>query len=437
MQNYVGIKKNSGYILYVGLTSQADTKLLQVNPTIASGDFKVSIDGGAFANLNTLPAVTPAGGRAVKITLSAGEMNGDNIMVMCVDAAGTEWCDLPINIQTTPVDASVVQIDGTANASATFNLKKINVVNSSGDAAVFSSTGSDGNGISASGNGASHGIKATGGTTGSGIVGLGGATSGTGIIAQGQNGNSNGLGCQGNGTGSGISSTGGATGNGLSLAGVGTGHGIVATGGTSNGHGALFTGSGTGSGFNSTGGITGNGIAAAGGATSGNGIYAYAVGGGSGIAAVATATSPGILAQGSNTGDGFRAIGGATGNGVAGYGGAASGAGLLATAQGSGTGITATGVGSVAILATQGISGPFDAATYNAMADVALVRNWLTTDTSTAPTNCTINALRANRNWAVSGSTYTTYKEDGTTPAWTATLTTDAAGLPVVAFDSN
>ncbi len=97
---YVPAKKNTAYIIYVGLVSQADTKLLQVNPTIASGDFKVSIDGGAFANLATLPVVTPSGGRAVKISLSAGEMNGDNIFVQCVDASGAEWCDLCFNIPT-------------------------------------------------------------------------------------------------------------------------------------------------------------------------------------------------------------------------------------------------------------------------------------------------------------------------------------------------
>jgi hypothetical protein len=73
---------------------------MQVNPTIASGDFKVSIDGGALANLGTLPAVTPASSSMVKITLSTSEMAGANATVVCLDAAGAEWCDLTINIQT-------------------------------------------------------------------------------------------------------------------------------------------------------------------------------------------------------------------------------------------------------------------------------------------------------------------------------------------------
>lgn len=100
MATYVPAKINTALIVYVDLVSQANTKLFQVAPTIAAGDFKVSIDGGAYANLATLPVVTPAAGSTVKISLSAAEMNGDNIHVQCRDAAGAEWCDLSFNIQT-------------------------------------------------------------------------------------------------------------------------------------------------------------------------------------------------------------------------------------------------------------------------------------------------------------------------------------------------
>lgn len=100
MASYVVPKKGVEFIFYVGLVSQADTKLFQVNPTIASGDFKVSIDGGALANPATLPAVTPGSSRLVKVVLSTSEMNGDNIMLVGSDAAGAEWCDIIVNIQT-------------------------------------------------------------------------------------------------------------------------------------------------------------------------------------------------------------------------------------------------------------------------------------------------------------------------------------------------
>lgn len=101
MTSYVTPKKNTAFKFYVALVDQANTKLTKANPTIAAGDFKSSLDGGAFGNLATLPSANPASGRAVMIDLSAGEMNGDNIVVQCVDAAGAEWCDLVLNIQTT------------------------------------------------------------------------------------------------------------------------------------------------------------------------------------------------------------------------------------------------------------------------------------------------------------------------------------------------
>src|SRR6187431_2188169 len=110
-------KKNQAFELYVMLVSQADIKLFQVNPTLAAGDAKVSIDGGAFANLTTLPAVTPSGGRAVKISLSQSEMNGDNIVIQLVDAAGAEWCDQGISIQTSDRDVDDLAFPTTSGRS--------------------------------------------------------------------------------------------------------------------------------------------------------------------------------------------------------------------------------------------------------------------------------------------------------------------------------
>lgn len=109
MPSYIPPKKNTQFIFYVALQSQSNGNIMQSSPTIAAGDFKVSIDGGALANLATLPAVTPASSKMVKITLSTSEMNGDNITVVCSDASGAEWRDLVINIQT-----SAQQIDDIA-----------------------------------------------------------------------------------------------------------------------------------------------------------------------------------------------------------------------------------------------------------------------------------------------------------------------------------
>lgn len=101
MTTYFPPKKNTAFVMYVSLVSQANTKIMQASATIAAGDFKVSIDGGALANLTTLPSVAPAASKMVLISLSTSEMNGDNITIICSDVAGAEWCDLVINLQTT------------------------------------------------------------------------------------------------------------------------------------------------------------------------------------------------------------------------------------------------------------------------------------------------------------------------------------------------
>jgi len=117
MPSYVSPKKNAAFVFSIGLVSQADTKLLKASPAIAAGDFKVSIDGGAFVNLATLPVVTPASGKAVQVTLSAGEMNGDNIAVLASDAAGAEWCDRLVSIQTVTNQADDQAKEVTAEAA--------------------------------------------------------------------------------------------------------------------------------------------------------------------------------------------------------------------------------------------------------------------------------------------------------------------------------
>lgn len=97
------------FIFYVALIDQSNTKVFKASSTQASGDWKISKDGGALANLTNLPAVTPAGGVMVQISLTATEMQADNVTVVGIDAAGAEWCSLVTNIQT-----SVRRIDDLA-----------------------------------------------------------------------------------------------------------------------------------------------------------------------------------------------------------------------------------------------------------------------------------------------------------------------------------
>lgn len=94
--------KGEDFIFYICLEDYDGAGNFQTNPTIAAGDFKVSIDDGALANLATTPSVSPASSIWVKVTLSTDEMNGDNIKIQAIDQTSPkEWADYAINIVTT------------------------------------------------------------------------------------------------------------------------------------------------------------------------------------------------------------------------------------------------------------------------------------------------------------------------------------------------
>lgn len=73
----------------------------KANPTLATGDVQISKDGGAFANITTLPAVTPSGGTSVLVNLSATETQAKHIIVRFIDQTATkEWEDQEIIVET-------------------------------------------------------------------------------------------------------------------------------------------------------------------------------------------------------------------------------------------------------------------------------------------------------------------------------------------------
>ena len=95
-------KTGEDFIFFATLNSMSTVGSFQSNPTIAAGDFQVSKDGGALANLATIPAVTPASSVMVKFTLSATEMTADNVTIIGIDqTAPKEWADFAVNIVTT------------------------------------------------------------------------------------------------------------------------------------------------------------------------------------------------------------------------------------------------------------------------------------------------------------------------------------------------
>jgi len=101
MSTMVPAKKNTEYIFYTSLASQAYPYTFQDNPTLAVGDVKVAVDDAAPTNIINLPEVDADFTKRVKVTLTASEMNGDNITIIFSDVAGDEWCDHVVNIQTT------------------------------------------------------------------------------------------------------------------------------------------------------------------------------------------------------------------------------------------------------------------------------------------------------------------------------------------------
>lgn len=80
----------SAYTFTLSLLSQTDGTIV-ANPTLATGDVQISTDGGAFANLSTLPTVTPASGGTVEVNLTSGEVGNDHFTVAFTDQAGAEW----------------------------------------------------------------------------------------------------------------------------------------------------------------------------------------------------------------------------------------------------------------------------------------------------------------------------------------------------------
>lgn len=102
-------KKNEAYEFPLFLVDALNPADFKANPTIAAGDFQISIDNGVFANLATLPVVQPASSVAVKVSLSAAEMNGDKVTVRAKDVAGGEWEEAVVFI-----DVPTVNLEGIA-----------------------------------------------------------------------------------------------------------------------------------------------------------------------------------------------------------------------------------------------------------------------------------------------------------------------------------
>lgn len=95
---FSNVPRAQQFIFHISLITAASEIAVQGGPTLAAGDFEISIDGGNFANLATIPATYDTDG--LTVTLSAAEMDGADIYVRFEDKAGAEWDLVCIHIST-------------------------------------------------------------------------------------------------------------------------------------------------------------------------------------------------------------------------------------------------------------------------------------------------------------------------------------------------
>jgi hypothetical protein len=127
MPSYVTPKINTAFVFYTSLEDAASPGSFKASPTLAAGDVLVATGDGAPANIATLPTVDADFTKRLKVSLSAGEMNGDNVTVLFSDAAGAEWFDLEVNIQT-----SARQIDDLAYPTVSGNSLDVSATGEAG-----------------------------------------------------------------------------------------------------------------------------------------------------------------------------------------------------------------------------------------------------------------------------------------------------------------
>jgi len=122
-----GIQKNVAYTLDIGLFLSGS---LVMSPTLATGDFKISKDNGATANLATLPVVSPSSSGVVKVVLAQAEMNADRVTIIGRDAAGANWEDVLVALNTTgdTVDTVKTVVDSILVDTGTTLDTKLNTI---------------------------------------------------------------------------------------------------------------------------------------------------------------------------------------------------------------------------------------------------------------------------------------------------------------------
>jgi len=91
------------YTLEFSLEDQSNAGLWKANPTLAAGDFQISVNGAGFENVDNIPTVAPAAGRRVALVIAAAETTaagaGGLIYIAGVDASGDQWYDISFSVR--------------------------------------------------------------------------------------------------------------------------------------------------------------------------------------------------------------------------------------------------------------------------------------------------------------------------------------------------
>lgn len=132
MATYTPPKRGVAYTTYASVVSQADPNVFQTAVTLAAGDVQVSLDGGAFVNITTLPTEIGATG-VLEVGWSVAEMTADTVTTRFRDVAGAEWCDLLIVLHTSEREIDDIPT-AIQNADATLS-RGVNNVEATADVA--------------------------------------------------------------------------------------------------------------------------------------------------------------------------------------------------------------------------------------------------------------------------------------------------------------
>lgn len=217
------------------------------------------IDGGtASTNLEDFFDGTGYAGGTIKLGVNLVQILGTALTETAGQIAAAFKKFFDVATPTGTVNSLPGAVPGAAGGVFIAGTNAPVTITGSGNALTLTSTGANGHGLAAAGNGSGHGIAGTGGATGNGIRATGGGTSGAGLYATASGASNYGIEAIGTGgtdsggikgtattAGEGLEGIGGGNGHGLFVQGAGTGEGLHATAGAgANAHGAHFEGVG-------------------------------------------------------------------------------------------------------------------------------------------------------------------------------------------------